>query len=64
MSSREEHLKELVLQEQELYEEYVERGRQLERTRIIALIAVEAEIYNDKLIAPSELIERIKGDTK
>jgi hypothetical protein len=35
MSSREEHLKELVLQTQELYKEYVERGEQQERERII-----------------------------
>jgi hypothetical protein len=41
---------------------YLGIGEIKERERIIKLIENEAGIYEDKLIDPHELIERIKGE--
>jgi hypothetical protein len=62
VSSREEHLKELVLQTQELYEEYVERGRQLEQERIIKLLGgLDTEQWCGTNL---QIVALIKGDNK
>jgi hypothetical protein len=65
VSSREEHLKELVLQTQELYEEYVERGRQLEQERIIGLLEQHTGYGDDEQDEYfTDAIALIKGDNK
>ena len=45
-------------------EQFRKTDRLKERERIIALLESESEIYEDKLIDPHELIERIKVDNK